>query len=476
MGGGPGGDSGPGLEWLRHPTRDVTMSEAWANGRLGTDNWFQTLASRVPTVSPSEIPGTPGDSDNEVFCGTCHKAHGSSHPDMLIFDRDGTAQTGDGTRMAETCTECHWGIAYLSSPHGDGETGVERVITDPPTVGDCSQCHDMHASRDGEPTGGPYAFNLYADNRNALCFDPNSRSGCHQEVPSGYPAQETDRIPEGFAHAGYFEYGSGGIKIGGVDHRKRWPGMVVYTDQRTFGAGNFYSPHRNDPDMPVRDPEGKGLCANCHGPHGTDNAFDMLNGTYLEIGGADEVGPPSNYELCFRCHGPDGPVGMEEENRRIADFYDSRINHDDKVGHQIRLSTKSALSWPSHVRKGDKLPCYDCHNPHGSAGNDGVRPNGFLISDQRAGWSDLTDTMNDPEQTRRFCFGCHIPADGVPGSQSVEGIVMNTIPDRREHRSSGTTGCYDCHGRDYSSPDANNVHHPRFGGHGFEGAIGERER
>jgi predicted CXXCH cytochrome family protein len=377
--------------------------------------------------------------------------------------------------MGETCTQCHFGIDYLTSAHGDGTEGVERVITEPATVGECSQCHYMHASVNGEPTGGPHPYNLYTENRNGLCFDPSSQSGCHQNVPFGYPAQETDRVPDGSPHAGYFEYSSGEGKITGVNNRKRWPGMVTYSDTRTFGTGQFYSPHRNDPDMPVRDPDGNGLCGNCHNPHGTMNPFDMLKGTYQEIGGAEEVRPPTNYELCFQCHGPDGPIGMDEESRRIADFYDSRINHDDKVGHQIRLSKKSALSWPSHVEKGDKLPCYDCHNSHGSMGNDGVQPNGFLISDQRPGWSGLTDTLNDPIQNRRFCFGCHIPADGIPGSQSVEGIVMNTIPNRREHRSDGSTSCYECHGNDYSSPNANNVHHPDIGGHGIGEVFEDRE-
>lgn len=476
MGGGPAGDTGAGREWLRHPTRDVMMSEAAANDHLGTDNWFTPLASRVPVVSPSTIPGTVNDSDNEVFCGSCHKAHGSSHPDMLIFDRDRTSSPGDGSRMAETCTQCHFGVDYLTSAHGDEQEGVERVITVPSTIGECSQCHYMHASINEEPTGNPNIYTLYTDHRNSLCFDPTSQSGCHQEVPFGYPAQETDRIPEGFSHAGYFEYGSGGVKISGVTNRKRWPGMLTYTDSRTFGNGKFYSPHRNDPDMPLRDADGMGLCVNCHSPHGTDNPFDMLIASYQSIGGAEEVGPPVNYDLCFQCHGPNGPIGMDEENRRIADFYDSRINPDNQAGHQIRLSSQSALSWPSHVEKGDKLPCYDCHNSHGSAGNDGIQPNGFLISDQRSGWNGLTDTLNDPEQTRRFCFGCHIPADGIPGSQSVGGIVMNAIPNRRQHRSDDTTSCYECHGSDYSSPDAYNVHHPRIGGHGIGEFIEEREQ
>ena len=75
---------------------------------------------------------------------------------------------------------------------------------------------------------------------------------------------------------------------------------------------------------------------------------------------------PTRYELCFSCHAVSGPVGMEGSGRRIADFYNSAINPDETAGHQIRMDPDIALSWPSHVRVGDKLPCYDCHNPHGS--------------------------------------------------------------------------------------------------------------
>jgi hypothetical protein len=154
---------------------------------------------------------------------------------------------------------------------------------------------------------------------------------------------------------------------------------------------------------------------------------------------------------------------MDPENRTIEDFYDRGLNGEN-AGHQIRRNPAVAISWPAHVRIGDRLPCYDCHNPHGSRGNDGAQPNGFLLSDQRPGWSGLTDTMNDAQQARRFCFGCHIPSDGIPGSQTVEGIVLNAISAQPQHASTAAQSCHDCHGRDYSSPTANNVHNPGAGG------------
>ena len=151
---------------------------------------------------------------------------------------------------------------------------------------------------------------------------------------------------------------------------------------------------------------------------------------------------------------------MEPENVRIRDYYDPVLNPE-TAGHRVRREPDIARSWPASVRVGDMLACSDCHNAHGSRGNDGVSPNAFLISDQRPGWSGLTDTLNDPEQSRRFCFGCHIASDGIPGIRSVRGIVMNTLPaSEPEHDSFATQSCHDCHGRDYASPTGFNVHHP----------------
>lgn len=348
-----------------------------------------------------------------------------------------------------------------TSPHLDPDHGVLRIMQPWAPRGSCNHCHDMHSLETGE---SPYPYALFAENANGLCYTTSGTSPCHQAIPSNYPADEQMRIPEGFPDAGYFEYNSAGSKIWGVEYRARWTGQVLYDNSGMVGGTHFFSPHRNDPDMPLRDPYGAGSCLNCHNPHGSENPFDMLVAPYRGIGGFDEPTVPSNYTLCFDCHSNRGPGGMDETSKRIEDFYNSAINSDGYAGHQIRMDPDVAISWPSHIRAGDKLPCYDCHNPHGSRGYNGEGANAFLISDQRQGWSNLTDTLNDPVQTRRFCFGCHIPSDGVPGSQTVEGILMNTLPDKKPHRSSSTDGCTKCHGGDYSSPTSYNVHHPK--GHG----------
>ena len=110
MGGASGGDPpASNSYWLRHPTAGVTMAQGVTNGHIDSSYWFATAVSRVPVVSPSGvIPGTSGSSDNEVFCGSCHKAHGLTHPAGLIWDNPSSSSLEDGTTTRETCQSCHY--------------------------------------------------------------------------------------------------------------------------------------------------------------------------------------------------------------------------------------------------------------------------------------------------------------------------------------------------------------------------------
>lgn len=341
-------------------------------------------------------------------------------------------------------------------PHGDPLSGVLRATTTPPSRGQCFQCHPTHQAQNPLPTTPPV---LFRENDNGVAYFDEGDGPCHRGRPQNYPLTESDRIPEGFPDAGYFEANVGGTRRVGTQYRGRWPGQVVFANPGMTAAGLYFSPHAMDSDMPRR-AGGEGLCLNCHDPHGTANPFDLLVGSYRGIGGSGSAGPPEEYALCFGCHSSIGPAGMNLSGRQIADYYDAGLNGE-SAGHQIRFNPQVGLSWPAHIRRGDMLSCSDCHNPHGSMGNNGAQPNAFLISDQRPGWSGLTDPRGVAEQARRFCLGCHIPSDGVPGTQEVQGIVMNAISDRGPHRSDSTQSCYFCHGDDYTGPTSNNVHHVR---------------
>ncbi len=325
---------------------------------------------------------------------------------------------------------------------------IDGVLRDPAIPrGDCRQCHIMHAESQ------PQLQNLFAPNNNMLCYSTTGIGGCHINRPdggaAGYPAQEQDRLPDLHPFHGYFEANAGGTRLPGVTNRTRWPGKTVWESMQ-------YSAHYASPSMPRLDGTGRGSCLNCHDAHSGATAYDHLKSQYGPIAGSGSNAAPKEYQLCLNCHSSNGPSGLSPESRRIADFYSRTSSGSVRAGHAI-MSTRGA------VKQGDRLPCYDCHNPHGSAGSNGQQPNDFLISDQRPGWYGLTDIRNDSVQVRRFCNGCHAFADQPGGAGSVEGINAERLPDEFPHRSYETKHCYDCHGRDYSSPNGFNVHNPSEG-------------
>lgn len=114
MGGQDTGDTVAGTtnQWHRHPASHVTFTEANTNGHFITVAAWQGLSSRLPYID-STANGPTG--DDMIFCGTCHKAHGSDkdrstaggNPANLIYDDSTTATIQDGTSLLQICQTCH---------------------------------------------------------------------------------------------------------------------------------------------------------------------------------------------------------------------------------------------------------------------------------------------------------------------------------------------------------------------------------
>ena len=101
-------DNYSGSSEFYHPILGVTMSQAMMDKIINVSGWFNRYESRVPVISPSnQIPGTRSNSDNQVGCMTCHKAHGSNNKAGLIYDNPQTAALEDGTSLNQTCQQCH---------------------------------------------------------------------------------------------------------------------------------------------------------------------------------------------------------------------------------------------------------------------------------------------------------------------------------------------------------------------------------
>jgi predicted CXXCH cytochrome family protein len=79
--------------WLRHPS-DRTIS---TDKHADYQHWSGSVTNRVPVQSPGDDTIPSG--DDQVFCLSCHKAHGSSKPFGLIY--------ADGATLPSTCQQCH---------------------------------------------------------------------------------------------------------------------------------------------------------------------------------------------------------------------------------------------------------------------------------------------------------------------------------------------------------------------------------
>jgi predicted CXXCH cytochrome family protein len=85
------------------------MAQGVTNQHVDPNYWFTGVQSRVPVVSASKtVPGPAATSDNQPFCGTCHKAHGSTHRAALIWDDPTSPALEDGTSATQTCQACHY--------------------------------------------------------------------------------------------------------------------------------------------------------------------------------------------------------------------------------------------------------------------------------------------------------------------------------------------------------------------------------
>lgn len=328
---------------------------------------------------------------------------------LLVFTW-GYAEAGFGNRgKGKAPVSRH----YRGTGHGSLDKGVGKDRSR--STGSCIQCHN-------DPS---YPLSLFTDNDNSLCYT------CHAKASLNYPVKEKGRDKQGFFNSG------------------RWPGKDAYeasahwTSEELVYPGTTYE---------------AGDCKNCHNPHGTENKA-MLKAPY----------EPGDYSLCLNCHGTGGRALVMRESSKFIESYYAPSNVDDSApGHMITRSSKQRNDFTNaRLESGAMLPCYDCHNPHGSTGARG-NPNGFMISAQRPEWDGLTNTLGDPAQARRFCFGCHVPSDGVPFSKEVEGILMNTIPriegtSAGEHGSNGSASCYQCHATGYTTEESLNVHNIGYG-------------
>ncbi|MHB9148481.1 MAG: Ig-like domain-containing protein [Thermoleophilia bacterium] len=397
-------------------------------------------------------------------CSLCHAVHQAPMPTGI-----GRSLLKEGKEV-ELCYTCHNGTGAQSNVQatfalvGSGHV-VDDVLgaTGAGLTSRCSSCHDPHALERTSPV-------------------------LHRETINGTPVGGDDYTWCQACHNDTFDWAGTGYPHpgGGFDAAKPLRGADGYPEQGTFPGATAYNntlfnAHNPTTSTNVVWPDSglpSGDCRNCHGGHRNAAPRDALRAQYRPTPDAATVigdRQTGRYaELCLTCHDTDGPALTDI--KQAVTFDADKEGTPYTGGHRIR--TAGGI-----LPVGAPLPCYDCHNPHGSTGNNGAQPNKDLLSDER--WSDI-DTSNTTGVVR-FCLQCHLPWEYAADSGRPE---QNTIPagqatlieglDRRDPTNAlslprgmsahakanlDTPGlsCYSCHGADYGPPAADagyNVHRP----------------
>ncbi len=413
---------------------------------------YSAQSDTAGPVSSAWEPDSPHGvySSSTGLCKMCHSVHDAADAGILM------RQTGNTAGELSVCLTCHDGtLAEDNVESGENSFdpafpsghSVEEAAADQDLTDVCTSCHSPH-------------------------LDPSSRDALPAQTVNGVAISEAGNdwcLACHNAAADWYE-------PGGYDALLLAPSRNA-TGYPTVGTFPGYLDDANNPHADATTtaaPYPAGDCRYCHASHRAENEFDGLVSTFVS----------DDFTLCFDCH--DGTT----TGYNIKQYYPSTAGggasqtEATRLGHKIETGSATLAA-------GSALPCYDCHNPHGSA-----TPNGLLVITQTSadttiavgdssGELDLTDASG----VREFCFTCHTTCGSSSGNTDaygwngsayavvsagaeVEGIdrtvrdealgVGLKVPELSGHYRDDSASCLTCHGT-MTADSGVNVHNPGSG-------------
>ncbi|MHB1135882.1 MAG: multiheme c-type cytochrome [Coriobacteriia bacterium] len=357
---------------------------------------MSALAATTNPHAPASVEG--------ASCSLCHTPHEAAVGENILKD----AQGGTGELNPVTfCYGCHDGTfavnvkTVVSNASFEGYSGhsVEPSSTTLDLTHVCADCHNPHSDSTTNfrlpkssitvtlPTDVVVEREVTGAN-NTWCF------ACHDDEQSWYYSKCEEPYPSLAAP----ETAVSGYPVSGT-----FPGKSVYEDSST--NAHLGIPAGSMADRAIASREATrvaGDCLWCHSGHQGTSEYDGLVGKFGPSTAQTKDTVDGEYaEVCFICHKTNGLVSAPDiASAALGDATDS--------GHTIRTD---GARYP----KGAPLPCYECHNPHGS-----TRGNAANISDalgQNLDPRDPADPLNvgaSEAKVRAFCFSCHVTYDVDP--------------------------------------------------------------
>ena len=400
------------------------------------------VASAVPTAFAATSPHVSA-TTSSTSCSACHRVHSAPADSTFLGAADASGS------ITSSCLSCHNGSDPETSNVASGSADsfgqpsghtLDASSAGTADIGGCDTCHDAHGS-------STQARRIPAKQINGVAVSSAGNQTC-----LACHATNADWFGPGYPSADAPTRDATGYPVDGT-----WPGKDSF--ESTTNA------HRLIPEStrtvgisePIRREQGD--CTYCHGAHGGTNDYDSLKATYTvptQATLASDTADGSYAALCFTCHGGEKPSGFATTPVDIKSF----ATAGGTGGHSIVTSGGT-------LPVGAPLPCFECHNPHGS-----TRQNSSLLSDERGASLSTTNSAD----VRAFCFTCHTTSDSatgwdsvtstytaVPASTEVVGISrlggVLRLPAIAAHEQATADSCYDCHGDSYAA-GGSNVHNP----------------
>ncbi|MDY0341110.1 MAG: cytochrome c3 family protein [Coriobacteriia bacterium] len=319
------------------------------------------------------VQGDPDELTPVTFCYGCHDGTSAVNVktglNNVAFDGlsgHSVEAAGDGGDLTDVCSDCH-------DPHADSVTEF-RIPKSSITVK-----LPGNVTVDREVTG--------ADN--SWCF------ACHDDTHSWYCSRTAQPYPSVSAPL----RAANGYPIKGT-----FPGATIYAEPSSNAHANIPAGSMSDWAIGSREATRvAGDCLWCHSGHRGKSEYDGLVDTFgapKDPASADDLVDGDYAAVCFRCHAETLAEGIQFEGSPVvADIASSALATDaapiNSNGHRVRSES-------STLPQDTPLPCYECHNPHGSANG-----NTRLISDTLGSSLDVSTDAG----MRAFCFTCHTSSD-----------------------------------------------------------------
>lgn len=410
-------------------------------------------------VQPSPHVGadTTGAARNQKGCNKCHVSHDAAASTKYLIATDQSA--AEPNASIALCESCH--LSNSASEKSVMQTALTQTsghtiknAQNTSGILECSTCHGVHQDSKGAKGALlPSTIKKFGTLTSDISVDTSAKNAqcvaCHDDKKTWYTATHTDEYPS-LSSPLKLSGQSSSTGFNGFPLKGTFPGETVANSltknaHATIAASGTYD---------------QGDCRYCHSSHAY-GALGQLNTDRGELRAMKATdGVVSDQEktsgayasFCLSCHNSSNSGTPWASAKDVSSSFMVLPGSTDasrtafinsNAGHRV-------ISESGDLPAGSALPCYACHNPHGSSTNE------LNLSDE------LGINLKDDND---LCFTCHVSSDGnvcedgnagtvVPIAnaqrQTVYGIMRTTgklqLTTIDGHQSASTTKCVDCHG------------------------------